>query len=1084
MKTSMHLPVLSVLAATGLIMSLGFEAYAYRLSDMVLRDANGVAIAPGSSTPYSPKQTCGAVECHIDMVKSYGMSSGNVYESDIGYAGKDHGAGTLPYTVPYPKHGVSAGFHFQKGRNIPWSRTQRDYYGLPDFTSSSGMYGKVCLSSLRQLADLNATSPSNFDMSSYDFAHSECAWCHVGGGPLEYDREGYRYDGTAGLFQTGFNPSPKQGDYYSVDAQTGGIVSKASAWQDGGGAEVDCFLCHLAGDANGFRYSMLERNYAFSEAQAPRLAASLGLAGPAGTTGYLQIARKGSEGMNPDVSPAGWSWVTTTLDHAVIISPDKENCALCHFVDKTLMTNGPASKPLGFTSFQKYIPAGSADDGDKVVGGRNDSDWKFVKVRAESDKRAESINDPLNSNAHMDKGYQCSFCHYLLGTPRDYDTDCMTCHYDKWGYSAPPPITPVTPQVVAALTDASGNVVLPAVEVLKIDHQFAKGNNLPDGMNLDQMDNTATCESCHITRTHPNAGIEGQPGAAQNPAAAHAGFPAFHFSKIDCRTCHVPVLNGPVKRILADFTAGPYQASERAQTIEDPAGVNYKPLYMWRSREHNGGRVQIVPTTTITIALWANRGADGSLAPLFQRTAQEAAELFRSSAGSTGGVYYDWTLNRPQNGDTALIVNTPPEIIGMVAHVRALGFAEPVMDLYFNQFTPSHNVMAKSHNAILGSPAGGGCIMCHSSSDPSSPNYTPRSAGFFDKTHTLFEQPTDGGAGLVQTVLPDLSGTALRRVEATFSATKPDGSSFSIDLSRSDGQTVGNRVNQGTVLGYSSADLSSLMNPGTAGVQKPLAYFIWAADTVTSNAVTFNASGSACANTPCAYSWSFGDNGTGDGIIISHTYAASGSYNATLTITDAFGFRSSVSRQVTAGAVNTPPTLGGLTITNGVITGGIIFTDAYTVSFTDQSVDGQDLQSSLRIAVNWGDGTQSTGSGGSTFAHTYATAGTYTITHTVMDRGGLSAAESGKTAVPQKFGISGTVSHGAGPFQGVLMILKYNGNTKATTTTAADGGYSFTNVLPGAYAVQPYKSGYTFTPATATVTVGPDATGVNFTATP
>ena len=73
----------------------------------------------------------------------------------------------------------------------------------------------------------------------------------------------------------------------------------------------------------------------------------------------------------------------------------------------------------------------------------------------------------------------------------------------------------------------------------------------------------------------------------------------------------MPVLNGPVKRVLADFTAGPYQASERAQTIEDPAGVNYKPLYRWRSREHNGGRVQIVPTTTMTIALWANRGADG-----------------------------------------------------------------------------------------------------------------------------------------------------------------------------------------------------------------------------------------------------------------------------------------------------------------------------------------------------------------------------------------------------------------------------------------------------------------------------------------
>ena len=102
---------------------------------VVLKDAGGNAIAINSSTPYSPKQTCGmaAGACHN-------------YESDVATVTKDHGPGTTPYSVKAPQHGVSAGYHFQQGRNIEWNsnnnNAQRTYYGLAKFTSSPGMYGK------------------------------------------------------------------------------------------------------------------------------------------------------------------------------------------------------------------------------------------------------------------------------------------------------------------------------------------------------------------------------------------------------------------------------------------------------------------------------------------------------------------------------------------------------------------------------------------------------------------------------------------------------------------------------------------------------------------------------------------------------------------------------------------------------------------------------------------------------------------------------------------------------------------------------------------------------------------------------
>ena len=239
---------------------------------------------------------------------------------------------------------------------------------------------------------------------------------------------------------SGGNPSPNTGDYFSFDAQSNNIVSKAAEWQSGGVGEVDCLLCHLKTQISGFRFSMLERNFAISEADSPGLAASLGLAGPAGTTGFLRIARQGDSSGNPDIDRAGWSWATNLVD--ITPSPDKENCSLCHFADKSLMTEGPAGVPLGYTVMQKLIPANTVPDGDNAAGGMNAVDWKSFKLRAEADKRAESINDGGSTNFHMDQVYQCTFCHSLLGTARDYNNDCVSCHYEMWGYPAPPEVTP------------------------------------------------------------------------------------------------------------------------------------------------------------------------------------------------------------------------------------------------------------------------------------------------------------------------------------------------------------------------------------------------------------------------------------------------------------------------------------------------------------------------------------------------------------------------------------------------------------------------------------------------------------------
>src|SRR5262249_7898928 len=74
--------------------------------------------------------------------------------------------------------------------------------------------------------------------------------------------------------------------------------------------------------------------------------------------------------------------------------------------------------------------------------------------------------------------------------------------------------------------------------------------------------------------------------------------------------------------------------------------------------------------------------------------------------------------------------------------------------------------------------------------------------------------------------------------------------------------------------------------------------------------------------------------------------------------------------------------------------------------------------------------------------------------------------------------ISGTVS-------GSAATLTLTGAASASTTTDSTGGYTFSGLSNGTYAVAASQSGYNFTPATVSVTVN-DApvTGVNFAGTP
>lgn len=151
-----------------------------------------------------------------------------------------------------------------------------------------------------------------------------------------------------------------------------------------------------------------------------------------------------------------------------------------------------------------------------------------------------------------------------------------------------------------------------------------------------------------------------------------------------------------------------------------------------------------------------------------------------------------------------------------------------------------------------------------------------------------------------------------------------------------------------------------------------------AAFTSTTESLTakFDAATSTDANgTIASYAWDFGDGSTGTGATASHTYAAAGTYQVKLTVTDNDGLSSEKVAAVEVVRVNVIP----------VAKLGTPVVDGLTVS-VDGSGSSDSDGSIAAMTWSFGDGTAQVA--GTALTHTYATAGTYTITLSVTDNEG------------------------------------------------------------------------------------------------
>lgn len=145
-------------------------------------------------------------------------------------------------------------------------------------------------------------------MTSFAFVTDSCGGCHPGGGPLEYDRKGNRYDLFASDPQNGISSGGDNGfdgDYYKA------------RWAETGVLEADCLICHSP------VYRMEERNKQLSLLNF-KWAATAG-AGLAEIAGSVKAGEKPVVSYRPSLFDAEGH-----LNVPILKEIPSENCLFCH----------------------------------------------------------------------------------------------------------------------------------------------------------------------------------------------------------------------------------------------------------------------------------------------------------------------------------------------------------------------------------------------------------------------------------------------------------------------------------------------------------------------------------------------------------------------------------------------------------------------------------------------------------------------------------------------------------------------------------------------------------------------------------
>ena len=654
-----------------------------------------------SGRPYSTRQSCGGCHDYESITHAYHMEMGRDEASD----------------------------DFGKRR------------GLPQLVSPGYFGGYACMggSNPETLAKKANASEDDFaDLGAADFVQ-RCEGCHAGGGFMEKDRNGRRYD------EVDLASVPAlDGDYYSrhantaVEGEEAGIA--AWDWQKSGVVENDCLMCHfnigsmkvfdpvVGSDDASRSWSDLRRSrlidqgyFRFANTALLEFANIKHADGAQQDTAVVSFAKEAGaegEGYSLVLSEAGepvLNWNAQAFDDngkvaiPMLRFPNNDSCMSCHRT---------SNSRRGFYGFGEGAQATYAEEDGTLIEDYQDDVHKG-KIWTEPNGETRAIEN-------------CNACH--------------SRNYYKPAYA---------------------NVDLHA------NHNFLKGNSDMDVRNdLDYSPNAKSCEYCHNDAPDPAI-----PSGHETLLEAHlerwkasgdmAGYPQStltritqtHMDVVSCQTCHI---NGKEYKGSPLLPLYRYRRAENGKLTIVP--YNPRLRYYWKDK--NSGRVM---TKTERDSVFELREGDGG--------EMYGAIIDPASGTEVGSVpahmsHGSWRFDDPEDYDTFMALKQAFDEV-----LRLKGVEEPDAVMVWTE--SNHYLMSHNTRPAVASVQ---CEQCHSRKQDGSFSSLVSATGLLGeanvKTVTTLPDPRLVEEGVVVLDLPymkiDEAGVVSENVADILYASKID----------------------------------------------------------------------------------------------------------------------------------------------------------------------------------------------------------------------------------------------------------------------------------------------------------------------
>jgi hypothetical protein len=513
-----------------------------------------------SGKAYSSKASCGSAGCHD-------------YES------------------------VTKAFHFQMGRD----EASDDYgakHGVPQLVSPGYFGGYNCMGGSNPdiLAKKNNSSENEFMDHGSAGLVKRCSSCHMGGGWMETDREGIRYDEKSVATIKALD-----GDYYtrisSADlghGETGATTVERWDWKQSGVVEADCMICHA-------NLSALKKF-------------------PASGVGSDTDA-------GADTSLTFWK----TLRSTKLIGGDffrEANTAFWEFYN--IDPDNAAGKQL--VSFDRTVIEGKEGKKDGynlnlTAAGKPNMKWNAASFDANKKVVIPMLRFPGNDN--------CMACHLTSNSRRGFygfgDSSIMTLDGDgvveedyqddvhkgkTWTAD-----NGEVRQIENCNTCHSKNYLNPSYANmdLSVNHNFLKGNSDMDVRNdLDYDNNARSCEYCHDTSANPviPSGHDSMQSAHKELWKANGDMTGYSSSSLDRITkTHLDVISCQACHIT--------DKKSRGRTLQ----------IMYRYRQAEDGKSKIIPYNPRIRYYWKDKNSNRVL------SREESVSVFSTKTDDNGKLY-------------------------------------------------------------------------------------------------------------------------------------------------------------------------------------------------------------------------------------------------------------------------------------------------------------------------------------------------------------------------------------------------------------------------------------------------------------